>query len=442
LLRTTYGEIVARARRLASALTDLGVRPGDRVATVGWNSTRHLELYLAVPAMGAVLHTLNIRLFSDDLKYIAEHAGDRVLFLDASLADVVPPLPGVRHEILMPDDSGAREGAILYEDLVAAGEPGYEFPECSEDMAAAICYTSGTTGRPKGVVYSHRSIALFCLMANQPDAFGIAERDTVMPIVPMFHANAWGMPYIAAMSGAAQVLPGPSPTLQSLVDLIQTEGVTVAAAVPTVWQGVIDLAPDRLTPLREAISGGLAVPESHIRTFEDRWGVTMVQGWGMTETSPLATISRLPAAGPTDLDECYALRARQGRPLVFLDLRIDHEAGGELQVRANTVARQYAGDESPATFTRDGWMRTGNVAEIDADFSVRLIDRTNDLIKSGGEWISSVELESAVLAHPRSSRRQPSQRPMIAGGRDRGCSWQQETRSSRAATFSRSSGTV
>ncbi|MFF3573377.1 long-chain-fatty-acid--CoA ligase [Nocardia jiangxiensis] len=397
---STYAETVGRARRLGSALVEMGVKPGDRVATFGWNSTRHFELYLAVPGIGAVLHTLNIRLHENDLTYIAQHAGDTVVFVDAGLASSLPHLPGVRLEVIMNGDDLSRPGALGYEELLATGDPDYRFPEVDENAAAAMCYTSGTTGRPKGVLYSQRSIALYSLMANQPDAFGIAESDAVLPVVPMFHANAWGLPYIAAMSGARLVLPGPSPTARDLADLIAAEHVSVAAAVPTIWQAVHALEePVDLSSLREAICGGAPVPESLIRRFDDRFGVPIVQGWGMTETSPLALISR-PAAQPgRSIDQTYSLRATQGRPLAFVGARI---AGGEreLQVSGPTVASSYYDRDSTDSFTDDKWLRTGDVAELVEGQYFRLLDRTKDLVKSGGEWISSVALESAVLFHP------------------------------------------
>src|SRR2546430_7047750 len=237
--RSTYAEVVGRARRLASALRELGICPGDRVASFGWNSVRHLELYLAVPSLGAVLHTLNIRLFEDDLRYVVGHAEDRVIFLDASLADAMPGFEGVEHEVLMPDGPGERDGALAYEELIDGGDPGFEFPDLDEDSAAAMCYTSGTTGRPKGVVYSHRSTLLHSLCVNQPDAVGLRHRDSLMPVVPMFHANAWGMPYAAALAGARQVFPGPHLDPASLAGLIAEEGVTRAAGAPTIWQGVL-----------------------------------------------------------------------------------------------------------------------------------------------------------------------------------------------------------
>jgi fatty-acyl-CoA synthase len=401
--RTTYAEVVERARRLASALGELGIGPGDRVATFAWNSARHLELYLAVPGLGAVLHTLNIRLFEDDLRYVVGHAEDRAIFLDASLAEVMPRFDGVEHEVLMPDGPGERDGALDYEELVAGGDPGFEFPDLDEDAAAAMCYTSGTTGRPKGVVYSHRSTVLHSLCVNQPDAIGLRERDSIMPVVPMFHANAWGLPYAAALAGARQVFPGPHLDPASLAQLIADEGVTRAAGVPTIWQGVLGLEdPPSLASVDELMCGGSAVPEALIRGFEERFGIPVVQGWGMTETSPLASNCRPPAdADEMSDDEVFELRSWQGRIQPLVDFRIDEESGGELQVRGPFIAREYYEDDTSAEkFTEDGWLRTGDVAELRRGSYIRLVDRTKDLVKSGGEWISSVELENHLMAHP------------------------------------------
>jgi fatty-acyl-CoA synthase len=399
--RSSWGDVAQRARRLASALAQLGIRPGDRVATFGWNSRRHLELYLAVPSLGAVLHTLNIRLFEDDLRYIVAHAEDRIVFLDSSLADGMPRFEGVEHEVLMPDADSGREGALDYEQLIASGDPEFEFPVLDENAAAAMCYTSGTTGRPKGVVYSHRSTVLHTLLVNQADGAGLREHDTVLPIVPMFHANAWGMPYAAAMAGSRLVLPGPRMDPASLARLVGEERVTVAAAVPTIWQGIaqLDPVPD-LRPLERIMCGGSAVPEALMRTYDERFGVAIIQAWGMTETSPMASISRVPPGGPEG-DAAYALRATQGRVLPLVSFRVDEEAGGELQVQGPTIARAYYRDPGEGEkFTPDGWLRTGDVAEVLEGGVIKLVDRTKDLIKSGGEWISSVELENAIMAHP------------------------------------------
>ncbi|HEX8857173.1 MAG TPA: long-chain fatty acid--CoA ligase [Thermoleophilaceae bacterium] len=399
--RSTYAQVVGRARRLASALTELGIEPGDRVATFGWNSLRHLELYLAVPSMGAVLHTLNIRLFEEDLRYIVGHAEDRVIFVDASLAGVMPKFDAVEYEVLMPDGAGERDGALAYEELVERGDPGFEFPDFDENSAAAMCYTSGTTGRPKGIVYSHRSTVLHSMATGLSGANGLREDDSAMPVVPMFHANAWGIPYTATLVGARQVFPGPGMTPDALAELIAAEKVTWAAGVPTIWQGVLQLENPDLSSLRELMAGGSAVPESLIRAYTERFGVPMVQGWGMTETSPVAALSRLPAGVELSEDEAYELRAAQGRPLPLVEWRIDEEAGGELQVRGPWVARSYYNDPASAEkFTDDGWLRTGDVAEMRHGSFIKLVDRTKDLVKSGGEWISSVELENAVMAHP------------------------------------------
>jgi fatty-acyl-CoA synthase len=399
--RSTYAEVVGRARRLAGALRDLGIRPGDRVATFGWNSRRHLELYLAIPSMGAVLHTLNIRLFEEDLRYIVGHAEDRVIFLDASLARTMPRFEGVEHEVVMPDADQSREGALDYEELIATRDPDFAFPDVDEDAAAAMCYTSGTTGRPKGVVYSHRSTVLHTLLTNQADGAALRERDTAMPVVPMFHANAWGLPYAAAMAGSRLVLPGPRMDPASLAGLIADERVTIAAGVPTIWQGIAQLdPPPDLSSLERIIAGGSAVPASLMRSYDERFGVPIIQAWGMTETSPMASISRVPPGRP-DGEAAYRLRATVGRVMPLVEFRVDELAGGELQVRGPTVARAYYNnDEGAVKFSEDGWLRTGDVAEVGEQSFLKLVDRTKDLVKSGGEWISSVELENEIMGHP------------------------------------------
>jgi fatty-acyl-CoA synthase len=401
--RSTYGEVVRRARRVASSLERLGVKPGDRVATFGWNSRRHLELYLALPSMGAVMHTLNIRLFEQELRYIVGHAQDTVIFLDASLADVMPRFEGVEHEVLMPDAPGTRDGALDYEQLVEEGDEGFAFPDdLDERTAAALCYTSGTTGKPKGVLYSHRSTVLHSIGANQVDGLGLSQHDSVMPVVPMFHANAWGLPYAAATSGSRLVLPGPRMTPGDIGELIATENVTFTAGVPTIWQGMLrlDPAPD-LSSVREIVCGGSAVPESLIRGFEERFGVPIVQAWGMTETSPVASVCRPGPDAPEDADERFKLRATQGRVVPLVDFTIDEDSGGELLVRGPWVAKAYYEDDSQKERFEGGWLRTGDVAEVVDGSFIKLVDRTKDLVKSGGEWISSVELENVVMAHPK-----------------------------------------
>jgi acyl-CoA synthetase (AMP-forming)/AMP-acid ligase II len=400
--RSSYGEVVNRARRIASSLKALGVGPGDRVATFGWNSRRHLELYLAVPSMGAVLHTLNIRLFEDDLRYIVGHAGDKVIFLDASLADVMPEFDGVDHVVRMPDADGERDGALDYEQLVSDGDEGFDFPDVDERSAAALCYTSGTTGKPKGVLYSHRSTVLHSIGANQADGLAISRNDSVMPVVPMFHVNAWGLPYIATTAGARLVMPGPRMAPGDLADLITSEKVTFTAGVPTIWQGMmrLDPAPD-LSSVKEIVCGGSAVPEGLIRGFEERFGVPIVQAWGMTETSPLASVSRLGPDAPDDEDGRFKLRATQGVVVPLVDFTIDEESGGELLVRGPWVASAYFEDDSQKEKFDGGWLRTGDVAKLADGSYIKLVDRTKDLVKSGGEWISSVELENVVMGHPK-----------------------------------------
>src|SRR2546423_10651720 len=287
--RSTFGQVVERARRLASSLEKMGVKRGDRVATFGWNSIRHLELYLAVPSLGAVLHTLNIRLFEDDLRYIVGHAEDRVIFIDATLADVMPRFDGVEHEVLMPDGEGGREGALDYEELVAGGDPDFAFPDLDERAAAAMCYTSGTTGRPKGVVYSHRSTVLHSLGVLSPDAIGMRAADAVMPVVPMFHANAWGIPYAAALAGSRLVFPGPRMAPAELAELIAAERVTRSAAVPTVWQGMLQLdPPPDLSTLKEIKCGGAAGPAGPVPPVRQRVRRPLVGGGGAGEKEPPA----------------------------------------------------------------------------------------------------------------------------------------------------------
>src|SRR3954447_8933873 len=394
--RLTYAELGARVDRLCHALTALGVKAGDRVATFSWNTQRHLELYLAAPCMGAVLHTLNIRLFPEQLRYIVEHAGDRLMFLDPSLREVW-------------EASGAKVDRIVelgdeYEQLLA-DQPadGFEYPELDDRSAAGLCYTSGTTGNPKGVLYSHRSNVLHAMGQCLADGAGLRHGDRVLPIVPMFHANAWGFPYGAAMIGASLVLPSCFVNAERLAKAIEAERVTVAAAVPTVWLDLLRYADEHgpdLSSLRTVPCGGAAVPESLMRAFEERHGVRIVQAWGMTETSPL------PPASPA---EDAGTRTRQGRPLPLVEARIvddegnevawDGESTGELEVRGPWIAAAYYESDDPEKFD-DGWLRTGDIASIDARGSIKLTDRSKDVIKSGGEWISSVELENALMAHP------------------------------------------
>lgn len=412
--RTTVGACAHRARRLASGLADLGIGDGDRVATLLWNQTEHLELYFAVPLMGAVIHTLNPRLSTDDLRYIAADAEDRIVVVDESLVHLLDSIDyGFEQVIIVSDSGSSSPGSIEYESLIAESEP-MSWPAINERQAAAMCYTSGTTGRPKGVIYSHRALVLHSLVFALPDALGISSRDVILPAVPMFHVNGWNLPFTAALTGAGLVLPGPRLDPVSLLDLLDGERVTFTAGVPTVWMAVlqaVDAEPERwdLRSLGQVNLGGAAVPVSLIEGFECH-GLPIVQGWGMTETSPLGTLSKLPAdlesLAPRDQ---YEYRARQGTPIPLIDIRgraddgalipWNDEAMGELEIRGPWVAAAYHGGTGRDKFTDDGWFRTGDVVRINERGSMRICDRAKDLVKSGGEWISSVDLENQLMAH-------------------------------------------
>ena len=418
--RVTYADMLGRARRLAGALRQLGVKRGDRVATFCWNHQQHVEIYFAVPCMGAVVHTLNIRLAAEELAYIANHAGDTVVIVDGVLWPAFERfrarLTTVRSVVVIDPPAGAPPATIDYESLIAGGEEDAFEERLDENSAAAMCYTSGTTGRPKGVVYSHRSQMLHTLVSNQAACIGLSERDSIMPVVPMFHANARGVPYAAALAGANQVHPGPYLDPRSLLELMATERVTVAAGVPTIWMGILqeldrDASAYDLSPLREVMIGGAAVPQSLIEAFAERHGIEIMQGWGMTELSPVGSISHLTselAHAPATTQ--YAYRARAGQPLPLVDVRVRDESGvrpwddsgmAELEVRGPWVAASYYNaPEAADRFTEDGWFRTGDMASIDAHGYIAIRDRSKDVIKSGGEWISSVALENAIMGMP------------------------------------------
>jgi fatty-acyl-CoA synthase len=428
IVRHTYGDVVERSRRLGVALTELGVRPGDRVATLAWASHEHLEAYLGIPSIGAVLHTLNLRLHQDDLAYIINDADDRVLVLDESLLPLYEKFKSqvkLRHVVVVPGSaapSGERaverdRGLIDYEEMLRSADPArYVEPDIDERDAAAMCYTSGTTGRPKGVLYSHRAIMLHSLAQGLRDCLALAEDDTVLPIVPMFHVNAWGLPFTCAWLGCNQVFPGPYLDPQSVLSLLVSERVTLTAGVPTVWLGVLqelDKNPGAcdLSRLRAIVIGGSAAPLSLIRAYQERHGLKIVHAWGMTEMTPLGTLCNVPSSMCDASDEeKFRYRAKQGTPMPLVEIRArsgdglapwNGETMGELEVRGPWIAAQYYGATGPdARFTDDGWFRTGDIVTIADRGCIEIADRAKDLVKSGGEWISSVLLETALMGHP------------------------------------------
>lgn len=419
--RSDWGTVSENAHRLASALDRMGVSPGARVGTIAWNNRRHLEIYFGVAAGGRVTHTINPRLTPEQIAYIANHAGDEVIMFDATFLPLVAPirphLKTVKHLVLLgPRDEEAAakiDGLLFYDDLIQTGDPAHPWPAIDERQPAAMCYTSGTTGNPKGVQYSHRSIVLHSIGGNQPDGLAVSARDSVMPVVPMFHVNAWGVPYIAAQVGARLVLPGPKLDGESLARLIDAEGVTLSLGVPTIWMGLLaGLVKTGATAasMTRTVVGGAALPPSMIPAFRDRYGVDLIHAWGMTETSPLGTLNQLlqkhEALSP---EQKAAVRLGQGRPPWGVDLRIvdedgtqlprDGETQGALQIRGHWIVDSYYGDDRTA-LTKDGWFDTGDIATIDADGYMVIRDRAKDIIKSGGEWISTVELENIAVAHP------------------------------------------
>jgi fatty-acyl-CoA synthase len=423
--RRSYAEVGRRSARLANALRKLGVDGDQRVATLMWNNAEHLEAYFTIPSMGAVLHTLNLRLDPALLTYLAGHADDYVIIVDGTLvpllAKVLPGIPSVRHVVVTPlpapagpPDISVLEGeghrVYLYEDLLAAEPETFDWPEIDERSAAAMCYTSGTTGNPKGVVYSHRSAYLHSMGACMGNAFALSEQDRVLPVVPMFHANAWGLPYAAVMAGADLIMPDRFLQAEPLVRLVEAERPTIAGAVPTIWNDVLRYVREHggdLSSLRLVPCGGSAVPHALQEAYESEMGVRILQAWGMTETSPLASVAHAPA-GVTGA-EAWHYRDSQGRVFAQVEARLageggtilplDGEAVGEVEVRGPWVTGAYYKDDDPAKF-RDGWLRTGDVGSIDARGFIRLTDRAKDVIKSGGEWISSMELENMLMAHP------------------------------------------
>jgi fatty-acyl-CoA synthase len=410
----TFNEVAERAEKLAAALTRLGVEQGDRVGTFCWNNQGHLEAYLAIPSMGAVLHTLNIRLPADQLAYVINHAEDRVIIVDASLigllATIKDDLKTVEMIIVAGEGDASPLGETLsYEELLAAEEPGFDWPVLDERSAAAMCYTSGTTGSPKGVVYSHRSTYLHTMAEQSASSIGMTEKDRILVIVPMFHANAWGTPYGAWMAGTDLIMPQMFLMGEQLAAIFNEHHPTLACGVPTIWNGLLQLESKvDFSTVRAITAGGAAVPESLIAAFEDRFGVTIVQGWGMTETSPLAAFGLPPARKIEGHDDMY-YKVKAGRVVAGVEVRVVSEDGvilphdgqsvGEFEIRGPWITGSYYKDEDPSKF-HDGWLCTGDVGTLDHQGYMTISDRTKDVIKSGGEWISSVELENAVMANP------------------------------------------
>ena len=423
LQRYTYADYADRVARLSAALARLGLQKGDRVGTFAWNSHRHMEVYFAAPLMGMVLHTVNIRLSPQDLTYIINHAGDKILIVDASLWHLLEPirkdLKTVTHVIVMKDTPSGEipAGAMDYEALLADAKPVETWPTLNETDAAGMCYTSGTTGHPKGVLYTHRGIYLHCFGSSTVDVLGICERDVILHIVPMFHANAWCVPFAGVMNGSTQIFGGPNPQPRDIIEIVHHERVTVVGAVPTVWiaiQGILEKEPQwDISSIRCIPIGGSAAPKTLIELFDKKYGAYMLHAWGMTEMSPLGTVCR-PRSYMDSLpeDERYNVRAKQGAIVAGVDMRIVDDAGkiqpwdgksvGEIQVRGPWITSGYYNNPAGAAqFTEDGWFRTGDVASIDPDGYVQITDRTKDLIKSGGEWISSVDMESTIMGHPK-----------------------------------------
>ena len=424
--RTTYGELEPRSRQLAGALARLGIKPGDRVATLAWNGFRHFELYYAISGTGGICHTINPRLSHDDIGYIVNHAGDAVIFADTTFAPILAAIaPAVRASVRavvfmterahMPDIA-LPEGMDLlcYEEILAAAAPIAAWPEFDERSAASLCYTSGTTGRPKGVLYSHRSTMLHAYASNFPDVFGLRGTDRFLPVVPMFHVNAWGSPYTAPMAGASMIMPGRHLDGASLASMMNDERVTCSAGVPTVWLGLLQHLRNsgtRLDSVQRLIIGGSACPPVLMKAFGDEYGVRVDHAWGMTEMSPIGTYN-MPKSTNAHLTgaEAFRLREKQGRVMFGVDMRIVNDDGaelpwdgvvsGNLQVKGPNVCSAYLGDAPGSALDDDGWFATGDVATIDSDGNMEITDRSKDVVKSGGEWISTVQLENIAVGHP------------------------------------------
>ena len=422
LHRYTYKELAARSRKLAKALAALGVKPGQTVGTLAWNGYRHMELYFGVSGSGAVLHTLNPRLHPDQVVYIADHAEDQVLCFDLTFLPLVEAvaarLKTVKHFVAMTDRAhmpaqSKIPNLLCYEELVAAQDDRYDWPQFDENAASSLCYTSGTTGNPKGVLYSHRSTTLHTYAAALPDALNASARDVILPVVPMFHVNAWGLPYVACMVGVKLVFPGPALDGKSLYELFETEGVTMSAGVPTVWQGLLaytDANNLKFSTMKRTVIGGSACPPAMMEAFEQKYGVHVLHAWGMTEMSPLGTVCTLkPKHLTLSAAERMAVQAKQGRAIFGVDMKIidpegkelprDGKASGELLVKGPWIVSTYFKGEGGDPLV-DGWFPTGDVSMIDPDGYMQITDRSKDVIKSGGEWIGSIDIENIAMAHP------------------------------------------
>ncbi|MFP3601541.1 3-(methylthio)propionyl-CoA ligase [Paraburkholderia sp. SIMBA_053] len=422
--RYRYRDLAQRARRMANALAGLGVQPGERVATLAWNGYRHMEMYFAASGSGAVLHTLNPRLHVEQLAYIIDHAEDRVVFFDLTFLPLIENVASrvksakifvaMNDRANMPETHSLSTKLLCYEDLIDANSDVFDWPLLDENSASSLCYTSGTTGNPKGVLYSHRSTVLHTYAAALPDSLNCSARDSILPVVPMFHVNAWGLPYVACMVGAKLVFPGPALDGESLYELIETEQVTLSAGVPTVWQGLlahVDALGRAFSSMRRTVIGGAPCPTAMAAAFQERHGVDVLHAWGMTELSPVGTVCSLKAHQLTlPQADRYAVQAKQGRAVFGIDMKIagpdgeelpwDGNATGDLLVRGPWVTRQYFGCDAESPL-RDGWFPTGDVAKIDRDGFMQITDRSKDVIKSGGEWISSVEIENVAYLHPK-----------------------------------------
>ena len=423
IVRTTYGQLHERAKRLSNALLGMGIKPGDRVATLGWNSGRHMEAWYAVMGIGAVCHTLNPRLFAEQLCYIINHAEDRVIFTDLSFLPILTEnranMPTVEHIIVMTDADHMKSvtlpGALCMERLIEQHSPDVTWGGFDEKTACGLCYTSGTTGNPKGVLYSHRSNFLHTLITLQSDVMGLSVRDTVLPVVPMYHANAWGLTFSCPAVGAKLVMPGNKMDGESILELLETEGVTFSAAVPTVWQMLLAhmrATNTKLTTLKRVVIGGSACPEAIIRAFHDDYGVEVVHAWGMTETSPMGTLSTpTPEIEALPYDQQMPYKLKQGRPPAGVQIKLVDEAGatlphdgttfGRLKIRGAAVAGAYFKGDGGEILDEDGYFDTGDVATIDDQGYMQITDRAKDVIKSGGEWISTIEIENIAAGHPK-----------------------------------------